>query len=209
MGVGVGCFTPNGFGQRNLHDLREFIAYRPGPSLEGFTSFYRLDEALAPRRELDYRTSVCQQTMREQTQGLDGRYPRITLSKRGTQHLTGLFVSIKKHILFAGKVIEHRHPPDIGSRCDLIHRNVVKSSFNKEACGRIGDGLPSGEALAGPAVSGTLTCCHCTWYSRCTQYIYRLIITGRFRRGPDRAARLPPATCRTRAIPATSTHRQA
>ena len=51
-----------------------------------------------------------------------------------------------------GKVIEHRHPPDIGGRRDLVHRHMIEAPLQEEARGGVGDALPRGEALTGSTV---------------------------------------------------------
>lgn len=109
--------------------MRKLVTYRPGPCLEGFTALDRLYEALAPSREADERTLFGGKLMSEQAQRLDRGDVGITLLQSFAKNLANLFVAIKKHVLLAWKVVEHGHPSDISSGCDLVHRHMLKAAL--------------------------------------------------------------------------------
>jgi hypothetical protein len=39
------------------------------------------------------------------------------------------------------EMIDHRHPPQVGGRRDVIHGHLIEAPFKEEARGRVGDGL--------------------------------------------------------------------
>ncbi|OBY08708.1 hypothetical protein BAE36_03375 [Rhizobium leguminosarum bv. trifolii] len=76
----------------------------------------------------------------------------MALPQSFAQHLATLLVAIEEHVLLAGKVIEHRHPSDIGGCRDLIDRHMIEAPLQEEARGDVGDALSRGEALTGSPV---------------------------------------------------------
>ena len=131
MGVGIDRFSPYAFGQRHRYDLRELVTYRPGPSHEGFAVLNRLNETLTPSRKFDERALFHNQPMSEQTQRLDRGDAGIALPQRFAQDLAALLVAIKEHVLLSGKVVEHRHPSDVGGCRDLVHRHMIKAPLGE------------------------------------------------------------------------------
>jgi len=66
LGVRIGRFSPYAFRERYGYNLREFIAYRPGPCLEGFTALDRLYKGLAPGGKFEERALFLCEPMRKQ-----------------------------------------------------------------------------------------------------------------------------------------------
>jgi hypothetical protein len=56
-------------------------------------------------------------------------------------------VKVEEQVFLTGKVIEDRHPGDIGGLGDLVHRYFIKPALEEEAGCDIGDLLPCGESL--------------------------------------------------------------
>jgi hypothetical protein len=86
--------------------------------------------------------------MSQQPQGLDRINEGIALSQGLAQDFANLFVAIKEHVLLAGKVIEHRHPPHIGGGRDFIHGHLIKASLPEEAVRNDRDSSSCGETFA-------------------------------------------------------------
>jgi hypothetical protein len=63
---------------------------------------------------------------------------QVALPQGVAQDIANLFVAIEEHVSLAGKVIEHRHPPNTGGR-DFIHGYMIEASLQEEAVCNLGD----------------------------------------------------------------------
>ena len=132
--------------------MRELVAYCPGARLERFAALNGFHEALAARKKSYVPALVGHQPMGEQAQRLDRADVCVTLPQGFAQCLAALIVEVEEHVLLAGEMIEHRHPPHVGGLGDLVHCHGVETALEEQAGRRVRYALTGRQPLAGPSV---------------------------------------------------------
>ena len=146
---GLTCRFRKAIGQQ----IRQFVADRPGASLERFAGPDRLHEPLAATfEELDVGALLSDSPMGKEAQGFDGRGCCPSCLQSSQQVFATFLIKVEKHVFLAGEMIEDRHPRNVRGLRDLVHGDLIEPSFDEKARSNIRDLLPCGKALPSPAI---------------------------------------------------------